>query len=216
MHSVERLVEERFELPASNLPDLDPGVAGAEGAAILTRVEWGLGVSPIRNVLHLLEAHGVRVLSLVEECREIDAFSFWRGPTPFICVNTTKTAERTVFDLAHELGHLVMHRAHGVPRGRGEEQEANTFASNFLMPRSDVEAAGLRRPDLVTLAKAKVRWKVSAAALNYRLHDLGITSDWHYRETCIEIARLGRIPRVEPDTTRTVSDLSESPVGPLR
>ena len=130
-------IEERFDLPAPNLPDLDPGVAGAEGAATLVRAEWALGESPIRNVLHLLEAHGVRVFSLVEECQEIDAFSFWRGPTPFICVNTTKTAERTVFDLAHELGHLVMHRAHGVPRGRVEEQEANTFASNFLMPRSE-------------------------------------------------------------------------------
>ena len=208
-------IEERFELPAPNLPDLDPGVAGAEGAATLTRVEWGLGVSPIPNVLHRLEAHGVRVFSLVEECQEIDAFSFWRGPTPFICVNTTKTAERTVFDLAHELGHLVMHRAHGVPRGRVEEQEANTFASNFLMPRSDVEAAGLRNPDLVTLAKAKVRWKVSAAALNYRLHDLGITSDWHYREICIEIARLGRYRELSP-MLREQSQIYQKVLSALR
>ena len=191
-------IEERFDLPASNLPDLDPAVAGAEGAATQVRTEWGLGESPIPNLLHLVEGHGVRVFSLVEDCHEIDAFSFWRSGTPFICVNTTKTAERTVFDIAHELGHLVLHKGHAAPRGRDEEREADAFASNFLMPKADVEAAGLRNPDLAALAAAKTRWRVSTAALNYRLYKLNITSDWHYRELCIELARLGRYRELNP------------------
>jgi len=35
-------------------------------------------------------------------------------------------------------------------------------------------------------------WKVSVAALNRRLHDVGMTTDWHYRMTCIELGKRDR------------------------
>jgi hypothetical protein len=38
----------------------------------------------------------------------------------------------------------------------------------------------------------KQRWKVSVAALGYRLHRLGLVSDWHYRQLNIELSRRGR------------------------
>ena len=41
------------------------------------------------------------------------------------------------------------------------------------------------------LIRMKRRWKVSLAALNYRLHKIGITSDWRNRDLCIQIAREG-------------------------
>lgn len=191
-------IEARFELPATDLPEIDPSVATPSSAAALVRAAWGLGESPIPNVLHELESRGVRVFSLVNECREVGAFSFWRDRTPFICLGTDKTAERSIFDSAHELGHLVLHRNHAAPRGRSEEREADTFAANFLMPEADVRAVAPRNPDLASLAEAKTRWRVSVAALNYRLHELGITSDWHYRELCIEISRLGRHLEMNP------------------
>lgn len=191
-------IEKRFDLPEPDVPDLNPGILDPAGAATLVRTRWGLGESPIANVVHLLEAHGVRLFSLTDECREVDAFSFWRGDTPFMCLNTRKTAERSIFDAAHELGHLVLHRDHAAPRGRLEERQADSFAANFLMPEPDVRSADLRNPDLIQLAKAKARWRVSAAALNYRLHELGIISDWHYRELCIEMSRLGRNVELNP------------------
>jgi Zn-dependent peptidase ImmA (M78 family)/transcriptional regulator with XRE-family HTH domain len=187
-------LDERFELPEPDVCDLDPGLINPEGAAAYVRAQWGLGDAPISNVLHVLEAHGVRVFALAAECREVDAFSFWREEscTPFIVVGTHKTPERQVFDLAHELGHLVMHRDHRAPRGRIEEREADAFASSFLMPKADVAAVAPRFPNLEDLIEAKTRWRVSVAALNYRLHHLGMISDWHYRSLCIEIAKLGR------------------------
>ncbi len=191
-------IEDRFELPAPDVAELDPTVIDPEGAAAAVRAAWGLGEQPVPNVLHLLEAHGVRVYSLVEECREVDAFSFWHRTTPFVCLNTHKTAERSTFDLAHELAHLVLHRGHAAPRGRQEETQANQFASSFLMPRADVAATVSPSPDLHELTIVKHRWKVSAAALNYRVHDIGMMSDWHYRETCIEISRLGRALEPNP------------------
>ncbi|WP_376773772.1 ImmA/IrrE family metallo-endopeptidase [Rhizobium mongolense] len=72
-----------------------------------------------QNMVHLL----VRVFSLVENTRTVDAFSVWRGIRPFVFLNTIKTSEHGRFDAAHELGHLVLPR-HGGPSGRRAEDEA--------------------------------------------------------------------------------------------
>jgi Zn-dependent peptidase ImmA (M78 family) len=42
---------------------------------------------------------------------------------------------------------------------------------------------------LQQIVEAKKRWKVSVAALNYRLHKLGLMTDWRYRDLCIQIAQ---------------------------
>ena len=190
-------IEERFDLPEPDLPDLESRLFQPEAVAAMVRSAWNLGNAPIGNVVHLLERHGIRFVSLAEEWREVDAFSEWVDGTPYICLSTFKTAERSIFDAAHELGHLVLHRDHAKPRGREEEKQADEFASNFLMPRADIEAAALINPSLAELVEAKSRWRVSVAALNYRLNQLGYSSPWHYREMCIE---LGPFRRREPNS----------------
>src|SRR5262249_25369006 len=112
------------------------------------------------NMVHLLESKGVRVFSLAQECREVDAFSLWRGELPFVFLNTMKSGERGRMDAAHELGHLALHR-HGGPGGRDAESEADRFASAFLMPEGSVLALGLRNPRVDQLIKLKKKWKVS-------------------------------------------------------
>ena len=147
-----------------------------EAAAAGVRSLWGLGERPIKNTIHLLEAHGIRVFSLAEDCKEVDAFSFWQDSTPFIFLNTFKSGERSRFDGMHELGHLLLHR-HGGPDGRAAEHEADAFASAMLMSRGDVLAHAPRLATLPVLIQLKKRWCVSLAALNYRLHALGLTTD---------------------------------------
>jgi Zn-dependent peptidase ImmA (M78 family)/DNA-binding XRE family transcriptional regulator len=181
-------IEARFELPASDLLDLADEEPAA--AAMVLRKRWGLGEQPIRNMIHLLEAKGVRVYSLAEDTVDVDAFSLWREGTPFVFLNTLKSAEHSRFDAAHELGHLVLHR-HGGPQGREAEHQANQFASAFLMPRGSVLALAPRFTTADALVKLKRHWIVSAAALNYRLHALGVVTDWHYRSLCIDIASRG-------------------------
>ena len=145
-------------------------------------------------MIHLLEAKGVRVFSLVEETRSVDAFSVWRSNKPYVFLNTMKTAEHSRFDAAHELGHLILHK-HGGPKGRTAEDEANRFASSFLMPSADVRARMPIVYGLDHIIREKVRWKVSAAALTYRLRQLRLTSEWENRQLCIQIARNGyRLP----------------------
>lgn len=185
-------VEARFDLQSAEFPP-DCDSLTPELAAEATRAHWKLGERPIRNMLHLLELHGVRVFSLVEECRALDAFSLWRDETPFIFINTVKTPERSRFDAAHELGHLVLHRdrREGEKGSREEELEANRFASEFLMPRSAILASAPRYPSLPNLIQGKRPWNVSVAAFAHRLHTVGLISDWQYRTTSIELSKLG-------------------------
>lgn len=181
-------LDQQFNVPAPELPDLRG--SGPEVAADTVRHLWGLGDKPIKNMIHLLESKGVRVFSLTTEPREIDAFCFRRGDVPFIFLNTTKSAERARFDAAHELGHLILHR-HGHPAGIEAEQEADKFASAFLMPKSGVIANCYGMATLPALLQKKSIWLVSLSALVYRLHSLSLLSDWHYRQLYIEISKRG-------------------------
>jgi Zn-dependent peptidase ImmA (M78 family)/DNA-binding XRE family transcriptional regulator len=177
-------INERFGLPEPDIPrheGVDP-----ETAARSVRAEWGLGERPIPNMIHLLEARGVRVFSLSEECREMDAISFWRGSIPYVFLNTIKSGEHSRMDAAHELGHLVLHWRGGA-RGRNVEHEAQLFGSAFLMPRSSVLAEAPRGGQLDQIIRAKKRWKVSVAALVYRMNVVGLLSDWEYRTLFIKM-----------------------------
>lgn len=193
-------LEERLNLPNSDIPKYERGALDPEGSARRLRFEWNLGYTRIRNMVHLLEAHGARVFSLPEHLGDVDAFSFWWKGTPYALLNCRKTYERGRFDAAHELGHLVMHADIDTPRGREREYEANRFAAAFLMPEDDVLAQGLRNAGVDQVLAAKERWGVAAMALAHRLHDLGITSDWTYAMTCRRLSELG-YRRGEPDAT---------------
>lgn len=188
-------VRARVELPRHDLPQLDRHAPREAAAALRSR--WGIGVRPIGNMINVLESHGVRVFSLVEETRHLDAYACWRDDAPYVFLNTCKTGEHSRFDAAHELGHLVMHRHSGTSK-RDAEGEANTFASEFLMPQADLLASASRVQTFGDLVKAKSRWGVSAAALNYALHKLGTVRQWQYNQNCIEISRFGRAREPEP------------------
>ena len=179
----------RFELPPAQLIDLrdeDP-IAAAEAL----RSHWGMGTKPIGHMVKLLESKGVRVFALSEQHKHVDAFSCWRGDIPYVFLNTFKSAERSRFDAAHELAHLVLH-IHGTTNGsRDVEREADTFASAFLICRGDLIGHLGRVNSLAQLVSAKKRWGVSVAALARTAFDAKLISDWHYRDLCKQISHLG-------------------------
>jgi Zn-dependent peptidase ImmA (M78 family)/DNA-binding XRE family transcriptional regulator len=181
-------IEQRFDLPQADLIDLDGDTP--EMAARSLREKWALGERPIKNMVHLLEANGVRLFSMAENTLTVDAFSVWRGERPYVFLNTMKSAERSRYDAAHELGHLALHK-HGGPQGRTAEDEADTFAASFLMPAADVEAILPSVHGLNQIIEAKKRWGVSVMALIVRLHRLGIISEWQYRTFTIQSTERG-------------------------
>ncbi|MDT1778728.1 ImmA/IrrE family metallo-endopeptidase [Acinetobacter baumannii] len=126
----------------------------------------------------------------------------------FYFLNTSRTAERCRFDLAHELGHLVMHK-HGIIEGIHVEQEANAFASAFLMPRRSLLADPLKIPSLKGILSKKEIWQVSAAALTYRYNKLGIITDWNATSIYKQLAQRGRNNEPNPIAHETSLLLSK-------
>jgi len=208
-------IDQNFDLPAPDVPDLhelrnDVSINNFQSldeidedneqyylefsfpeiCAETLRKAWGLGEQPIGNLIALLESKGIRVFSLTNDAQDVDACCRWTNDRPFIFLNTSKTAERCRFDLAHELGHLVMHK-HGVVEGI-QEQEANAFASAFLMPRRSISAEPIRSPSLKSIVMKKSIWRVSAAALTYRYHKLGIISTWNATSIYKQLAQRGK------------------------
>ena len=190
-------LDEQFVLPKADFPDLhhqtDP-----ESAATALRSYWSLGDRPIPNMVHLLEKKGVRVFSLAEDCDAMDAFSFWNATRPYVFLNTMKSGERGRFDAAHELGHLVMHHHGSSTNNREAENQANRFASCFLMPKASIVTNQPFLKNLSSLIEAKAEWGVSVLALAHRLHAAGLLSPWYYRQVCIEAQQFGMRKR-EPN-----------------
>lgn len=181
-------LSKKFTMPKIDIPDYKHLSPAAAASAL--RKEWGIGEKSISNMVHLLESKGVFVFSIYEDNKEIDAFCFKKGSQPFIFLNKFKSAERSRFDAAHELGHLVLHQ-HGEPIGKNREREADEFSSAFLMPESSIRSQALFNPTVEKIVELKSYWKVSVAALLRRWYDLGLTSEWVYRRLNIELSKRG-------------------------
>jgi len=198
-------INDRFSLPTADVPHL-PTLA-PEAAAEVVRARWGLGQGPIGNMIHLLESHGVRVFSLVGECEAVDAFSFAWNKTPVVVLNTGKNGERGRFDAAHELGHLVLHTEHRTSQGPDSEQEANSFAASFLMPRSAVLSQSLYNATLDRVLAAKKYWRVAAMAMTHRLRELDLLTEWGSRTLYVNLSRMGYRSMEPKGIPREISQL---------
>lgn len=185
------LISEHFHLPSPQLPDLaalDPAAA-----ALQLRLHWSLGADPAPNLVQLAESRGIRVLGLPGATQQVDAFSIWEEGEPFVFLAGLKTAERMRFDLAHEIGHLMLHSGHQGNRtgGTSEEKEADAFAAELLMPTDLVKPLLGQEPAVEKLLRIRRMLGVSAMALTYRAHRWGLLTDWSYRRACIELSQRG-------------------------
>ena len=156
-----------------------------EEAAAQTRAALGVRHhDPIGDkVINLLEEGGITVVRDPETDRNIDAYSAIVDDLPIIVLDggTDSVWDRDNFNLAHELGHLVMHR--GNPRDPGTrtvEKQADRFAGAFLGP-----SEGLRQQLPTELhwgryLQLKRDWGLSMAALTLRARDLGVIDQTTY------------------------------------
>jgi len=150
----------------------------AEDAARSVREDWGLGNDPIPKLAELLEERGIKVLSL--DLDKIDGLAAKvrrrdREAARVIVVKKDTWSERKRFNLAHELGHMVMAPAPNVDA----EKAAHRFAGAFLMPADAVRAeVGANRSSISVgeLIGLKERFGASIQAIAYRCKDLGIIS----------------------------------------
>ncbi|MCX8252691.1 Helix-turn-helix domain protein (plasmid) [Beijerinckiaceae bacterium RH AL1] len=151
-------------------------VRDAEDAARSVREDWGLGNDPIPKLAELLEERGIKILSL--DLNDIDGLAAKvrrkdRQAARVIVVKKSTWSERKRFNLAHELGHMVIAAGSGVD----EEKAAHRFAGAFLMPADALRAEiGANRSSisLGELVVLKGRYGASLQAIVYRCKDLGI------------------------------------------
>lgn len=153
----------------------------AEQAAELVRTGWDLGLFPINGLIETVEDHGGIVLSWAED-RAFDGLSGWTGDEcPVIVINSATTADRRRFDVAHELGHLVMALREDTA---DYESLAHRFAAALLVPRdAALRELGNKRRNLSIpeLGLLKERWGLSMQGWIRRAYDLEVIDYRQYR-----------------------------------
>jgi len=164
----------RFALPA----DLDRQVGcldEVERVALHLRQTWHLGQGPIESVVEVLEDHRIKV-GLIDGHKDFDALTlWWNDKEPVIVVKRGPPGDRQRFNLAHELGHLVLEPAEGVDA----EKAAYRFSGAFLVPEpaAHFELGQRRRTlGLYELHLLKHKYGLSMQGWIYRAKDLGILS----------------------------------------
>lgn len=158
------------------------------------------------DLLFLLEKNGAFVFEKAIGDK-IDAYSLWTiDDQPYIMLgNLKKSAARRNFDLAHELGHLLLHYKVEFPlldkkSMREYEHEANMFAGEFLLPESEFVndfqyISRVSHPD--SYIEMKQKWMVSIQALAFRAQYLDLISYQQYRYFNIMLNRL-KYKEIEP------------------
>ncbi|WP_454301703.1 helix-turn-helix domain-containing protein [Salana multivorans] len=192
---LERYVEfPDIDLPAFPVDADDLDGDGPGQAAQLVRELWGLGDGPVGHLLRLIENHGILVVFSPPKGASVDAYSFDSDRRPIVVLNPLKRDYyRQRFDLAHELGHLVMH-ADAEPGGRIVEEQAHRFVSELLMPAEQIAPLLPRTMNAgawAALARLKEQWGVSMQALLFRARRLGVLSDVSYRNAMTTVSARG-------------------------
>lgn len=142
-----------------------------------------LDIQSNEELLYKLELSGIYILEK-NMGASIDAYSTWTNEEkPFIILgNRKKSAVRRNFDLAHELGHLLLHYKIDMDsltkdEHKKIEKEANDFASYFLLPREEfLKDFSLisKKSNPESYLDMKMKYMVSIGALEYRAYKMNL------------------------------------------
>ena len=205
---VYNMLSEYLEFEKVNLPQIPTNATPQEAANIL-RKYWGLGNRPIENIVYLAESNGLIVTDFETATGDVDAFSHKITSndmeTYLIGYSKNKrTAARIHFDVAHEIGHILLHNwredLECIDKEEFKEIElqAHSFASAFLLPeeefRKDVSPYAT---NLAYYTELKKTWKVSIAAMIRRAKDLDIITADDYSRLMRNMQKQG-IRKTEP------------------
>lgn len=172
--------------PPSCNPDEYPG--GPKEIAQHMRRYLGLPVGPIDNVVRAIEQSGCFVRFIDFGTLLVDGFaSLSEANVPIIFINKAYPADRRRLTLAHEFGHVIMHRNRVAPN---MEDEAFEFAGEFLMPEREIKGS-LYPLNLQKLARLKLKWKVSMAAILQHAKRIGAVNDRYFRYMRSELSKHG-------------------------
>jgi Zn-dependent peptidase ImmA (M78 family)/DNA-binding XRE family transcriptional regulator len=185
-----------FKFRRMDPSEYDGGIAAI---ARLVRSTWMLPPGPIRNLTQAIEEAGGIVVEFDFGTKQADAISEWvddkKDSRPIFLVNSNSDIpwDRRRLTVAHELGHIILHK---FPHPRMEE-EANEFAAEFLMPRREIKPSlyGLTMAKLIDLKRT---WKVSIQALIERAFQLKTITEYQRKLFYMNLNRGSRTRVHEP------------------
>ena len=178
-------------------------IEAMEVVAAKVRKYWGTGTGPIKDFQYMLEKNGILVTGFPANKDRIDAFSQRTVVDGYgiflIAVVLGRLPEcRIRFDMAHELGHILLHpwsedlEALSKDEFNVREKQANMFASALLLPR---EAFGRDISQYPTNLKyyefLKEKWNVSMQAMLYRTRQLKIITANQYQYLMRQVSKNG-------------------------
>ncbi|MDC4422864.1 ImmA/IrrE family metallo-endopeptidase [Acinetobacter baumannii] len=159
-----------------------------------------------------IERAGIVVARFEIGYEEMDGTSAWINDKPYIFIAADKhNYFRSRFDLAHELGHIVMHKYLTEEDKKNWfdklEKQAHYFANCFLFPTKAFIAETRSRISLESLMLLKKHWGISLAAMIYKAKDLNIISEDQY-------SKLWRSYRYRGYTKSEPYDIETAPEEP--
>ena len=181
--------------------------------AEIARSKLGFRDDTNDDLMFLVEKSGIFIFEKAIG-EEIDAYSLWtNSDRPFIILgNMKRSSVRRNFDIAHELGHLLLHYKVeftnlDTKEHKNIENEANLFAGAFLLPKKsflqDMETVSrVTNPDAYLDLKKK--WKTSLQVLGYRAANLGILDSKNHRNFYAALHRKAYLKREPLDESLSI------------
>lgn len=215
--SIDELLES-IDIPELRIPAVEPSAENSpQEIAYKIRLFLGVPAGPVDKIVSLLEKNGVIVMYIdLDDMDKFDGLTmFTTNQAPVIWINRNIPNDRKRFNLAHELGHLVMHlRSEDLDKSEDQKEiEANQFAGEFLMPESQCKE-DLFNLKYKELGEKKLYWKVSKAAIIYRAKELRCIPEETARYLYVTLSRFGerkketvQVPIDEPHVVKKMYDL---------
>lgn len=185
-----------------NLPEFEENTTPRDAAKRL-RDFWGLDNEPIADIINLMERNGIIMSEFATDSAKIDAFSQYveinNVSTWCVILGTEKKSYvRRQFSCAHELGHILLHEKYAEfdsvekEEFRKREDEANEFASEFLLPTNSFSMDLRIQPNrLNRYVDLKKKWKVSISAMVMRAYALEAINGNQYQYLMRQISTNG-------------------------
>ena len=175
----------RHLIPAINLPRATAStIDEIELVAQQCREHWKLHRDqPILQIRQVLEDAGITIIDHLVKSKGVDTFSCYGAHTALIFPNEQiQSGADWKFEVAHELGHLVIHRDVRVGNKQTEEA-ANLFAGALLMPRETFTHEFRELPfSWPHIFELKKRWGVTTAAVLSRAYNIKLIEAVEYRK----------------------------------
>ena len=186
---------EAAEIEFKHVPehDIDEFDSIAEIARAVRR-HAGIPSGPIKNLTEKLEDLGIVIIPFNPGTRMFAGASMLsEKPNYIVAINSQMPGDRFRWTLAHELGHMVMHRMPTLEM----EAQAEAFAAEFLMPANEI-GQYLSDLTLERLASLKRYWNVSMFAILQHALRLGKITERHHRTMITRLAKVGITRLKEP------------------